>query len=111
MLRIIVPGVEGASTSPAFSSDGKKAAFLAMRTNGYEADKNEIWLLPDLGAAKLTAQRAFAATGVEGEWDRSPSSLCFSEDGEQLLVVAEDNATAKLYTLKADVQNTKEPRH
>ena len=46
LLQVYVPGFEGASTSPVFSQDGTKAAFLSMRTAGYEADRNQIFCHP-----------------------------------------------------------------
>ena len=111
LLKVVVPGFEGASTSPVLSPDGKKGAFLSMKTAGYEADKNQIFVLPELSGSDLTPQRAFASTSShDGSWDRSPSSICFSADGKSLLVVAEDYGTAKLYTLNADLTKDAEPK-
>lgn len=60
----------GASSSPVFSPDGKSAAFLGMRTNGYESDKNHIFLIPDV--KKNQVVRLLKGDGKEGAWDRSP---------------------------------------
>ena len=111
LLKVVVPGFEGASTSPVLSPDGKKGAFLSMKTAGYEADKNQIFVLPELSGSDLIPQRAFASTSSHGSsWDRSPSSICFSADGKSLLAVAEDYGTAKLYTLNADLTKDTEPK-
>ena len=111
MLRVIIPGFDGASSSPVVSPDGSKAAFLSMKANGYESDKNQIFILPDLSGNELTPQRAFANSGgIEGDWDRSPSSICFSADGESILATAEDYGFARLFMLKADLTNEAEPR-
>ena len=111
LLKVIIPGFEGASTSPVCSPNGSKAAFLSMRKNGYEADKNNIFVLPDLNATDLTPQRAFVSSGgVEGDWDKSPSSICFSADSELLFAIAEDYGTAKLFTLKADLTSDAKPQ-
>ena len=43
-----VLGLEGAASSPVFSPNGKGAAFLKMRQNGYESDKNRVVLIPEV---------------------------------------------------------------
>jgi dipeptidyl aminopeptidase/acylaminoacyl peptidase len=109
--RVIIPGFEGASTSPVISPDGSKAAFLSMKAAGYEADKNQIFVLPDLDTTELVPQRAFAESGnYEGTWDRSPSSICFAPDSRSLLVIAEDYGYSRVFILKADLTNESQPR-
>jgi dipeptidyl aminopeptidase/acylaminoacyl peptidase len=111
LLKVVIPGFEGACTSPVLSADGKKAAFLAMKTAGYESDKNQIFVLQGLSNTELKPQRAFASDGnFKGDWDRSPSSICFAGDGKSLLVVAEDYGTGKLYSLDADITKNIEPK-
>ena len=42
-VKIALPkGVDGAATSPVFAPGGASAAFLAMREDGYEADRNRV---------------------------------------------------------------------
>lgn len=60
----------GASTSPVFSPDGKSAAFLSMLTAGYEADKSQIFLIPNLTKSKVV-QLLQSGDGKQS-WDRSP---------------------------------------
>ena len=109
--RVIIPGFEGASASPIISSDGHKAAFLSMQTNGYEADKNQIFVLPDLDLTTLTPKRAFAAfdNNYEGGWDRSPSSITFSPDGESILAIAEEYGNARVFMLQSNLTDVGEP--
>ncbi|KAK3716649.1 hypothetical protein LTR37_006279 [Vermiconidia calcicola] len=110
--KVPIPGFEGASTSPVVSPDGKKAAFLSMKTNGYEADKNEILVLPDLHAKDLTPQRAFAAkdSNFAGSWDRSPSSITFGAYGESFYVTAEEQGRSRLFMIQAVLTAESEPR-
>ena len=101
--QVIIPGFDGASTSPVVSPDGSRAAFLSMRKNGYEADKNEIFVIWNLNS-DLATKRAFAARDEEtGSWDRSPSSLCFTADGNGLLATTEEYGTAKVVLLNANL--------
>ncbi|KXT13799.1 hypothetical protein AC579_2341 [Pseudocercospora musae] len=106
--QVIVPGFQGAASSPVFSQDGTKAAFLMMKTRGYEADKNHIWVIPDLSGPNLTPLRAFAETEM-GDWDRSPASIVWSCDGRHLLATAEEYGTGKLFQISGDLAR-QEPR-
>ena len=96
-----LPGFEGASTSPVFSPDGKKAAFLTMRTNGYEAAQNEIILIL-LDEQSRRAKRLHAET-LPKNWDRSMQSLAFSRDGNMLYGPAEDGGHACVFAFPAGV--------
>ncbi|KAF2151407.1 alpha/beta-hydrolase [Myriangium duriaei CBS 260.36] len=96
---ISLPGFEGAATSPVFSTDGSRAAYLSMKTNGYEADRNEIVVSLDVGtrkAGQLLSEQTVA------KWDRSPSSVKFSPDGKSLFFVAEEDGHSKLWALAID---------
>jgi Tol biopolymer transport system component len=64
-----IPGFKGASTSPVFSPDGKKAVFLSLSTAGYESDKSQIFLVEDL--KKNSVKRLFDQK-KEGSLDKSP---------------------------------------
>ena len=90
-------GIEGASSSPALSPDGTGAAFLQMKENGYESDKNRI-LLVDL-TTQSTPVELLESDDVKGLWDKSPGSVRWSNDGKALLLVAEDTGTARLFKL------------
>ena len=106
-----IPGFDGAKSSPVCSPDGKQAAFLSMQQNGYEADKNHVFVLPSLERAS-SPTRAFACAGDggKGTWDRSPSSVCFAADSKTLLVTAEDQGHLRLYGFRADLKNDTRPR-
>ena len=92
-------GFEGASSSPALSPDGNSAAFLQMKENGYESDKNRI-LLSDL-TTPSTIIELFESDDGKGQWDKNPRSVSWSSDGKALLLIAEDTGTSRLF--KADV--------
>ena len=72
--KVIVPSYEGACTSPVFGPEAaRKAAFLQMKKNGYEADRNTIFVV-DVGRGgegELRAEVLEVATGFKGLWDRS----------------------------------------
>ena len=109
--KLAVEGFEGAATSPAFAPGGHALAWLQMRANGYESDKNRVLLEPDV--ARLEGAD-FARMGVpgavelldsangEGLWDRSPSSVVWGADGKELFLVAEDEGSASLFGVPVD---------
>jgi len=100
--QIDVPGFGGAAVSPVFAPIGDKAAFLVMRKNRYEADKNQIVVVKDIKASHFDIVGAFCESEqkqFEGGWDRSPSSVCFAADGESLVVIAEDQAYGRVFLI------------
>lgn len=96
--KIEVEGLEGASTAPAFSPNGQGVAWLQMRTNGYESDKNRIMLCVDIAKPPATLELLKSDDG-KGKWDRSPSSITWSNDGKALFLVAEDEGSSRLFQL------------
>ncbi|KAG8526952.1 uncharacterized protein KY384_008381 [Bacidia gigantensis] len=110
-VKVQVKGIDGASTSPSFSSDGGRAVFLQMRENGYESDKNRLFVVnvkdPDNTTELLKTDDG------NGLWDRSPASVTFSSDQQTLLLTAEENGVGKLFRLSLlaneDVSTLPEP--
>lgn len=96
--KIDVFGFEGASTAPIFSPDGKQAAFLSMRQDGYESDKNQLFVVPDIRRPSWVIH-AFASEDGKGKWDRSPQMIAWSCDGKQLYLLAEDKGRVCLFSV------------
>lgn len=94
LLCVQPPGFEGAITSPVFSADGSRAAFLAMRTNGYEADQNHLFVLEHPFGHSYSVQQRSSRS-----FDRSPGAICFMPDGEGILAIADDRGSARLFLL------------
>jgi len=80
-------------TNPVFSPDGKTMAYLAMARPGYEADRLRIILRawPNGKERVLTEN-----------WDRSPSSLCFSPDGKKIYATAADTGQDSLFAIDVE---------
>ena len=97
-------GIEGASTAPAFSPSGKAVAFLQMKENGYESDKNRIILNSDVENPATTVKLLESSDG-KGSWDRSPSSVSWSNDEKTLFLIAEDKGVTKLFKLQIPVES------
>ncbi|KAB8303279.1 hypothetical protein EYC80_004721 [Monilinia laxa] len=108
-LKVVsTPNLEGASDAVVFSPSGSSLAFVRMKDISYEADKNRILQVADV-TSDLTAVEFYSSEDGKGAWDRSPSALLYSQDGESLYAVAEDFARVRLFTLSSDPANTTLP--
>jgi dipeptidyl aminopeptidase/acylaminoacyl peptidase len=95
--QVEVDGFNGASTSPVWSNSGKMVAFLSMKTDGYESDKNQPFIMHDFTTpSELTP--IFPSKDGKGEWDRSPSSIAWSRDDWHLYLIADDLGCASLFS-------------
>jgi len=77
-------------TKGVFSPDGRTLAYLAMRRPGFEADRYQIMLMDVASGTK----RKLAA-----DWDRSPGTLQWTQDGKSLVVDAEDIGQHRLFSI------------
>ncbi len=77
-------------TQPVVSPDGRLLAYRAMARPGFEADRFQV-MIRDLESGKT---RALAA-----DWDRSASSIAFSDSGDSLLVNADDQGNVALWEI------------
>ncbi len=111
-VKIGIEGFEGASTAPVFSPSGKSVAFLQMKENGYESDKNRIIVDFDLENPATTV-RLLESNDGKDSWNRSPSSVSWSNDEKTLFLIAEDKGVTKLFKLQipvdSDVSTLPEP--
>ncbi|MHC4748216.1 MAG: TolB family protein, partial [Planctomycetota bacterium] len=89
-LKCLTKDNEAWDTNPVFSPDGQTLAYLAMTRPGYESDRFRIVLLswPDGPKRVLTEN-----------WDRSPSSFCFSADGKTIYATATNVGQTSLFAV------------
>lgn len=90
-------GFEGACTSPVWSHSGKMIAFLAMKTDGYESDKNQVFILHDYSKLSSSPTLLYATKDGKGKWDRSPQSISWSPDDWNLYLTAEEHGRTNLF--------------
>jgi dipeptidyl aminopeptidase/acylaminoacyl peptidase len=83
----LTEGMMGYDTHPLFSSDGT-LAWLSMKRDGYEADKNDIYVLIDGKKVNLTAR-----------WDETVYGFQWSKDGEKIYFNAPFAGTIQLFEL------------
>jgi len=88
---------KGYDIQPAFSKDGA-LAYLQMKTEGYEADKNDIVILKDGVKQNLTAQ-----------WDGTVASFSWNKDGKSLYFTAPVDGTIQLFEVDYPGRKRKMP--
>lgn len=92
-----VNALEGAMSSPVLSSDGSSFAFLAMKEDGYESDKNRIIYVPNPWNGQTI--EIFESSDGVGQWDLSPRAISFAYDDKSLLIQVEETGRGVLYQL------------
>lgn len=86
----LTEGMMGYDTNPAFNKDGSAMAWLSMKEDGYESDKNDLVLydFKTLKTYNLTAA-----------WDGTVSSWKWSNDGSKIYFVAAVKGTEQLFEI------------
>lgn len=81
----ITEGNKGYDTNPSFSNTGT-LAWLQMKTDGYESDKNDIIVLNNGTKQNLTQH-----------WDGTVRSFCWSNDGKTIYFTAAIDGTIQIF--------------
>lgn len=81
----LTQGMMGYDVNPVYSSTGV-LAWLSMKRDGYESDKNDIVVMAPSGPMNLTAQ-----------WDGTVNSFLWSKDGSRLYFNAAVAGTVQLF--------------
>lgn len=77
-------------TKPVYSSNGRYLAYKAMKTPGYESDKFTL---------HLRDNRSGKIRSVAPTWDRSVSSISFSQDNKTIFVTAQDVGQKSIFAI------------
>lgn len=81
----LTEGMMGYDRDPAFSSTGA-LAWLSMKRDGYESDKNDIMVRYEGITLNLTQQ-----------WDESVTSFAWNKDGKNIYFIAATGGTLQLF--------------
>lgn len=83
----LTEGMMGYDIKPSYSSTGM-LAFLSMKTDGYESDKNDIIVYDGKTMMNLTK-----------DWDGTVDEYRWSNDGKSLYFIAATDGTVQLYNV------------
>lgn len=86
----ITDGMMGYDIAPVYSPDGSKIAWQSMERDGYESDKNRLFVYDLKSGTK---------TDYSKDFDQSSESLAWSEDGNSVYFISDFHATDEIYQL------------
>ena len=90
--RCLTEANQAWDASPAFSPDGATLAYLAMARPGYESDRYRVVLMDWATGATRT---------LTEDWDRSPGSVVWSDDGGFLYASADNVGNHSIFRIVA----------
>ncbi len=93
----LTEGMMGYDTDPQFSKNGI-LAWLSMKTDGFEADKNDIIVLFENKKYNLTQH-----------WDETVESFLWAEDGKSIYFLASIDGTEQLFNVDFNPKSKKLP--
>ncbi len=89
--RNLTEGMMGYDTAPAFSPDGHYLAWLSMEHDGYESDKNRLFILDC-----QTAERR----DLTADWDYTIDEFAWAPDGQSLYFIAAKDGVIPVFNIK-----------
>lgn len=88
--RNLTEGMMGYDTNPAYSPDGKYVAWLSMEHDGYESDKNRIFILDRLSGVK---------TDLTTDWDYTADAIAWNVDSKSLYFIAPKDGVTPIFNI------------
>lgn len=91
--RNLTEGMMGYDTNPVFSPDGKYLAWLSMEHDGYESDKNRIFIM-DMSTGEKT--------DLTDNWDYTADEIAWNPDGKSIYFIAAKDGTVPVFSISLD---------
>lgn len=88
--RNLTEGMAGYDTMPAFSPDGTYLAWLSMEHDGYESDRNRLFLLNCFTAEKQD---------ITAEWDYTIDEFAWAPDGRNIFFIAPKDGVVPVFSI------------
>lgn len=88
--RNLTEGMAGYDTMPAFSPDGTYLAWLSMERDGYESDRNRLFLLNCFTAEKQD---------ITAEWDYTIDEFAWAPDGRNIFFIAPKDGVVPVFSI------------
>ena len=96
--RNLTEGMMGYDTNPAFSPDGKSLAWLSMEHDGYESDKNRIFMM-DLATG--------TRTDLTADWDYTADAIAWNPDGRSIYFLAPKDGLTPIFSINVKSHEVK----
>lgn len=89
----LTEGMMGYDTNPNFSPDGKYLAWLSMEHDGYESDKNRIFIM-DLESGEKT--------DLTSDWDYTADSFAWAPDCKSIYFIAAKDGVTPIFKVNLE---------
>ena len=86
----LTEGMMGYDTNPAFSPDGNYVAWLSMEHDGYESDKNRLFILNVATGEK---------TDLTAAWDYHVDSFAWAQDSKSIYFIAPKDGVTPIFNV------------
>lgn len=86
----LTEGMLGYDTNPTYSPDGNRLSWLSMKTDGFEADKNDIIVFDKSSSQRLN---------LTSHWDGTVGSFTWSKDNRKIYFTAAVKGTVQLFSV------------
>ena len=95
----ITEGMLGYDTNPIFSPDGKYIAWLSMERDGYESDKNRIFI------KNIETNEYIDLTE---NWDYTVNSITWAENSQSIYFIAHHNGVTPIFNININTNQVSE---
>lgn len=89
----LTEGMAGYDTLPRFSPDGSSLAWLSMERDGYESDRNRIFVLDMASAVK---------TELTDNWDYTVDDIAWNSNGKSIFFTAPKDGVIPVFKIDVD---------
>ncbi len=94
----LTEGMMGYDTNPAFSPDGSHIAWLSMEHDGYESDKNRIFIMNMATGEK---------TDLTTDWDYTADAIAWNPDGKSIYFIAPYLGSTPIFSIDTATKEVK----
>ena len=95
----LTEGMMGYDTNPVYSPDGKYVAWLSMERDGYESDKNRIFILDRNTGDKIDLTK---------DWDYTVNTIAWSPNSNSIFFVAHHQGVTPVFNIDLVKKEVKE---
>lgn len=96
--RNLTEGMMGYDTNPAFSPDGNQLAWLSMEHDGYESEKNRIFVMD-----MATGEKRDLTT----DWDYTADAVAWNPNGKDIYFIAAYQGVTPIFSINVESKEVK----
>ncbi|MDE6270538.1 MAG: prolyl oligopeptidase family serine peptidase, partial [Muribaculaceae bacterium] len=97
--RCLTEGMMGYDTMPAFSPDGKSLAWLSMEHDGYESDRNRLFIMNVADGKKQD---------ITADWDYTIDEFAWAPDGRSLYFIAPKDGVIPVFSINVNTHEIRQ---